>query len=183
MDGKDFRRLAGRSCLSSRFPKKEIQMLKSILAVVVGFIAMAIFSFAAFSCAYLALGVDRVFEPESYDVSTLWMVVMVVLSLIGGVLGGFICAAISKSMGVCKVFAGIVLALGLLSAIVTTMKERPDTARSGDVPNFQAMRTWRRHLSGCVCLIRSWARSASFSALGKSFRRHKPLLRGFENGI
>lgn len=113
-------------------------MLKSILAVVLGFIAMMIFSFAAFTCAYLALGVDRVFEAESYDVSTLWMVVMVVLSLIGGVLGGLICAAISKSMGVCKVFAGIVLALGLLSAILTTMKERPDT-RSGDVPNVQAM--------------------------------------------
>ena len=113
-------------------------MLKSIIAVVVGFIAMAIFSFAAFTCAYLALGADRAFEPESFDVSTLWMVVMVVLSLIGGVLGGFVCAAISKSMGVCKVFAGIALALGLLSAIVTTMKERPDTARSGDVPVFEA---------------------------------------------
>lgn len=114
-------------------------MLKAIIAVVVAFIVMAIFSFAAFTCAYLCLGVDRVFEPESYDVSMLWMVIMVVLGLIGGVIGGFICAAISKSMGVCKVFAVIVLALGLISAVVTTMKERPDTARSGDVPNLQAM--------------------------------------------
>lgn len=115
-------------------------MLKAIIAVIVSFVVMAIFSFAAFTCAYLCLGADRAFEPESYDVSTIWMVVMIVLSLIGGVVGGFVCAAISKSMGVCKVFAGIVLVLGLLSAIVTTMKERPDTARSGDVPNFQAMR-------------------------------------------
>lgn len=114
-------------------------MLKAIIAVVVGFIAMTIFSFAAFTCAYLGLGVERVFEPESYDVSTIWMVIMVILSVVGGVVGGFVCAAISKSMGVCKVFAGIVLALGLLSSIVTTMKERPETARSGDVPNFQAM--------------------------------------------
>ena len=113
-------------------------MLKSIIAVVVGFIAMALFSFVAWCCVYLVLGADRAFEPESFDVSTLWMVVMVVLSLIGGVLGGFICAAISKSMGVCKVFAGIALALGLLSAIVTIMKERPETPRSGDVSVFQA---------------------------------------------
>lgn len=125
-------------------------MLKSILAVIVSFVVMAIFSFAAFSCAYLALGVDRAFEPESYDVSTIWMVVMVVVSLIGGVLGGFICAAISKSMGVCKVFAGIVLALGLLSAIVTTMKERPDTARSGDVPVFQAAQVAQTPLWLCL---------------------------------
>jgi magnesium-transporting ATPase (P-type) len=114
-------------------------MLKAIIAVIVSFVVMAIFSFAAFTCAYFALGAERVFEAESYDVSTIWIVVMVVLSLIGGVIGGFICAAISKSMGVCKVFAGIVLALGLISGVVTTMKERPDTARSGDVPNFQAM--------------------------------------------
>lgn len=113
-------------------------MLKSIIAVVVGFIAMTIFSIAAFCCVYLGLGADRAFQPESYDISTLWMVVMVVLSLIGGVVGGLICAAISKSMGVCKVFAGIVLALGLLSGIVTTLKDRPDTARSGDVPVFEA---------------------------------------------
>ena len=42
-------------------------------------------------------------------------------------------------MGACKVFAVIVLALGLLFSIVTKMKEQPDTARSGDVPNLQAM--------------------------------------------
>ena len=114
-------------------------MLKSILAVIVSFILMAIFSFAAFTCAYFALGAERVFEAESYDVSTIWMVIMIALSLIGGILGGLICAAISRSMGVCKVFAGIVLALGLLSGIVTTMKEQPDTARSGDVPNLEAM--------------------------------------------
>jgi hypothetical protein len=115
------------------------QMLRAFGGVVVGYIVMTILAIAIFTCAYLALGVDRVFEPETYDITTLWMVVVVVVSLILGVVGGFICAAISKKMGVCKVFAGIVLVLGLLSAIVTTMKERPVTARSGDVPNFEAM--------------------------------------------
>jgi hypothetical protein len=121
------------------FQKTEIQMLKSIIAVVVGYIVMAIFSFAAFSAAYLGLGVERVFEAESYDISTIWMVVMVVLAFIGGIVGGFICAAISKSKGACMVFAGIVLALGLIAGIMTKMKDAPDTARTGDVPNLQAM--------------------------------------------
>ena len=143
-------------------------MLKSIMAVVVGFIAMAIFSFAAFCCVYLALGADRAFQPESYDVSTVWMVVMVVLSLIGGVLGGFICAAISKSMGVCKVFAGIVLALGLLSAIVTTMKERPNTARSGDVPVFQTPNVAQTPL--WLCLV-----NPVLGAVGALFGARKKL--------
>jgi hypothetical protein len=114
-------------------------MLKSILGVIVGYVVMAIFSFAAFTCAYLGLGVDRVFEAGSFEVSTIWMVIMIVLSLIGGILGGWVCAAISKRKGACMAFAVIVLALGLIVAVMTKMKDHPDTARSGDVPNFEAM--------------------------------------------
>jgi hypothetical protein len=114
-------------------------MLKSILGVVVGYIVMAIFSFAIFTCAYLALGAERVFEPESYDVSTIWMALMVAIGLVGGIIGGWVCAAISKSKGACTAFAVIVLVLGIIVAIMTKMKDAPDTARSGDVPNLQAM--------------------------------------------
>jgi len=118
-------------------------MLKSILGVIVGYIVMAILSFAIYTCAYLGLGVERVFEPESYDVSTIWMVIMIVVAPIIGILGGLVCAAISKSKGACKAFAGIVLALGLIISIMTAMKEHPDTPRSGDVPNLEAMQKAR----------------------------------------
>jgi hypothetical protein len=114
-------------------------MLKSILAVIVGYIVMAIFAFGIFTCAYLGLGVERAFEPESYAVSTLWLVITVAVTLIGGILGGVICAVISKSKGTCMVFAGIVFALGMLVAIPAAMKEHPSAVRSGDVPNLQAM--------------------------------------------
>jgi hypothetical protein len=114
-------------------------MLKSILGVVVGYVVMAIFSFAVFTCAYLGLGVERVFEPESFDISTVWMVLMIGIGLIGGIVGGLVCAAISKSKGACTAFAIIVLALGLIVSAMTKMKEQPTTARTGDVPNLEAM--------------------------------------------
>jgi uncharacterized membrane protein len=114
-------------------------MLKSILGVIVGYIVMAIFSFAAFSCAYIALGADRVFEAGSYDISTIWMVIMIVLSLVGGILGGLICIAISKSKKACVTFAVLVLAFGLIAAVMTKMKDHPDTSRTGDVPMFLAI--------------------------------------------
>lgn len=131
-------------------------MLKSILGVIVGYIVMAIFSFAIFSCAYLGLGVERVFEAESYHVSTIWMVIMIAFALIGGILGGWVCAAISKSKGACMAFAGIVLALGLIVSIMTKMKEHPETARTGDVPNLEAMQraqtpTWLCLLNPVLC--------------------------------
>ena len=114
-------------------------MLKSILGVIVGYIVMAIFAFAIFTCAYLGLGVERVFQPDSYDVSTIWIVIMIAIALIGGILGGLICAAISKSKGACTAFVVLVLVFGVIGAITTAMKEHPSAARSGDVPNLQAM--------------------------------------------
>ena len=125
-------------------------MLKSILAVIVSFLVMAIFSFAVFTCAYLALGVDRVFEAESFNASTLWMVIMVAVALVVGLLGGWICAAISNSKRTCQVFAGIVLGLGLLTAVVTMMKE-PEAGRSSEVSNFEAMN--KTQTPAWLCLL------------------------------
>lgn len=114
-------------------------MVKSILAVIVGYIVMAIFAFAVYTCAYLGLGAERVFEPDSYNVSMIWIVIMIVIGLIGGILGGVVCAAISKSKRACVAFAGIVLGLGLIGSIITEMKEHPSVPRTGDVPNIAAM--------------------------------------------
>jgi hypothetical protein len=114
-------------------------MVKSILGVIVGYIVMAIFAFAVCTCAYLGLGVERVFQPESYDISTIWIVVLVAVALIGGIIGGLVCAAISKSKGACTALLVVVLVLGLIAGIVTAMKEHPSAARSGDVPNLEAM--------------------------------------------
>lgn len=114
-------------------------MVKSILAVIVGYIVMAIVAFGICTCAYLGLGVDRVFEPDSYNVSTIWIVLMIVIALVGGILGGLTCAAISKSKGACMALAIIVLVVGMLSAILTEMRERPSATRSGDLSNLEAM--------------------------------------------
>jgi hypothetical protein len=114
-------------------------MLKSIVGVVVGYIVMFIFASVVFAGAYFGLGVDRVFESGSYAVSTLWIALMIAIALIGGILGGLTCAAISKSYTACVVFAALVFALGLIMGLPNALKEHPTTVRSDDVPNFQAM--------------------------------------------
>lgn len=114
-------------------------MLKSILAVIVGYIMMAIFAFAVCTCAYLGLGVERVFQPESYDISTIWIALLIAIAVIGGIIGGLVCAAISKSKGACTALLVVVLVVGLIGGIVTAMKEHPSAPRSGDVSNLEAM--------------------------------------------
>ena len=125
-------------------------MLKSIVGVIVGYVVMAIFAFAVFTGAYLGLGVDRVFEPDSYAISTIWIVLMIAIAFIGGLLGGLTCAAISKSHTACVVFAVLVFVAGVLLALPTMMKEHSSVVRSGDVPNFQAMQLAQTPVWLCV---------------------------------
>lgn len=114
-------------------------MLKSIVGVVVGYIVMFMFASAAFAGAYFGLGVDRVFEPDSYAISTIWIALLIAIAFLGGLLGGLTCAAISKSHTACVVFAVLVFAVGVLIALPTVMKEHTAVVRSGDVTSLQAM--------------------------------------------
>ena len=116
-------------------------MLKSILAIIVSYVAMFIFLFAAFTGCYLALGAEGSFQADSYEVSTVWIALTVVVCLLAGLIGGFLCALISKSKKTCQIFAFIVFFLGLL-ACIPAMKRNPDApnVRAGEVSNFEAMR-------------------------------------------
>lgn len=115
-------------------------MLKSILAVIASYVVMFIFLFAAFTGCYLALGADGAFKTDSYEVSTVWIALTVVVCLLAGIVGGFLCATISKSRRTCQVFAFIVFFLGLL-ACIPAMKRNPDApnVRAGEVSNLEAM--------------------------------------------
>ena len=119
-------------------------MVRAILGVIVGYIAMAMVVFCLFTIAYLAMGADAAFRTGTYDVSVLWIVISIVLSFIAAIFGGFVCAAISRSKRAVQVLAGIVLVLGILVAIPVLMGTdvRPNV-RAGNVSNLQAMQSAR----------------------------------------
>ncbi len=71
-------------------------MLKTVGGVIVGYIVMFILVFALFSLAYLALGANGAFKPGTYDVSTLWLALSVIVSLAAAIVGGFICSLILR---------------------------------------------------------------------------------------
>jgi hypothetical protein len=115
-------------------------MLKSIVGIIVGYLVMALFAFAAYTAAYLGLGAERVFEPDSYALSGVWIGLMIAITLIAGLLGGLTCAAISKNRTTGLVFALIVFGLSLVMAIPHIMKGNTPVVRVGDVPNLEAMK-------------------------------------------
>ncbi|HSG98479.1 MAG TPA: hypothetical protein VLB27_00420 [candidate division Zixibacteria bacterium] len=117
-------------------------MGKKILAVVVGYVVMAGFVFLSFTIAYLAMGTEGAFEPGVYDVSMLWILTSIVLGLIAAVLGGLVCVLVARSQQAAQILAGIVLALGLLLAVVemTSGAEKP-TVRDSEVSSMDAMQS------------------------------------------
>ena len=64
---------------------------------------------------------------------------MIGITLIAGLLGGLTCAAISKNRTTGLVFAVIIVVLSFVFAVPAIMKDHTPVARSGDVPNLQAM--------------------------------------------
>ena len=116
-------------------------MLKSILAVIASYAVMFAFMFAAFTGCYFALGTGGTFQTDSYNVTTVWAALTVVVCLLAGIIGGFLCATISKSKRTCQIFALIVFLVSLLICTLPAIKRSPDApnVRAGEVATMDAM--------------------------------------------
>jgi len=112
-------------------------MLRAIAGIIVSYIVMAVFIAVIFLGLVLALGLERVFQPDSYEVSTLWLVISTGISICGAILGGYVCAVISRSNRACQVLALVVVVLGVLLCL-PKVREDPHV-RAGEVPILQVM--------------------------------------------
>jgi hypothetical protein len=112
-------------------------MIRAILGLVVSYIVMAVVLILLCLGGFLALGVDRFFQTDSYEISPLWMVISLIITSATALLGGYICAVISKSMTACKVLAVLIV---ILHFVFCFSKMREDThVRAGDVPTLEVM--------------------------------------------
>lgn len=71
-------------------------MLRSMLSVIVGYIVMAIVVITGLSGAFAILGADGTFEPNTYEVKMVWVITMFVIGLIAAIVGGVVCAKVSR---------------------------------------------------------------------------------------
>ena len=117
-------------------------MLRTIVGVIVGYLVMAGLVFVTFTAAYAVLGVDRTFQPGTYQVSPLWIATSFALGLGAALAGGYVCARIARRRAAANALAALVLGLGLLVAgigIVGVAQEGEPTPRTSEVGNQEAM--------------------------------------------
>ena len=110
-------------------------MLRSILAIVVSYVAMFVIFMAIFAGLYFVLGTERVFKADSYEISTLWLALTLIFGFLVTVFAGYLCATISKSWRTCQVFALIVFALASVQCLMAIRRQNPDApnVRAGEV--------------------------------------------------
>ena len=116
-------------------------MLRSIVAVVVGYIVMFILQVASFMTIYTLVGADWSFKPASFQASTRWTAMQFAVILVTCVIAGLICAAVAKGGKAPLALAAVVLVLGLGLGALSTALRPADTheVRTGSVSNMEAM--------------------------------------------
>ena len=113
-------------------------MVRNILGVVLGYVAMFAFVFISFTVLYLILGADGSFESGTYEVSIVWVIISFILGLAAAVLGGYLCVLFLKNNKAVLVLAALVLIFGIAMAIPALGESADDVyeMRKNDVSNM-----------------------------------------------
>ena len=115
-------------------------MVKMILGIVAGYIAMSVVLFLLFSGLYLVLGTSGSFNEGSYYVSTTWLLAGFIIFYVGAAVAGSVSALIGKDPKSAFWMGGVILILGILIAISQIVAAPDDTTRKlAEVPMMDAM--------------------------------------------
>jgi hypothetical protein len=107
-------------------------MVRFVAAIVIGYLVMLIVVVGVFAAAYPLVGIDRLFEPGTYQAARGWIVLSFAVGLVAAMTAGSLCARIAPETAAPLWLAAIVLVLGGLMAIPAVMSA--STSRGGVRP-------------------------------------------------
>lgn len=114
-------------------------MGRAIVGVVVGLIVSWVVVFAGLTAAYMGLGVEKVYKPGVYEVSSTWILVSIVVGLAGALIAGVTCAKIAKATKPAFVLALVMFVLGLVMVFMEMQKDHTPQPRLAEATMFEAM--------------------------------------------
>jgi hypothetical protein len=107
------------------FKPQRRTVIRTILGIVLGYVVMVVFIFCTFTLSYLVLGTERVFLPDSFEVSSVWLAVSFILNFAAAYAGGGVCRLIGRSKLAVQGLSGLVFVLGLLTVVSTCLLTAP----------------------------------------------------------
>ena len=114
-------------------------MTRTVVSVILGYVVMFVIVFVTLTASYLVLGMEKTFQPGTFNVTPLWIFVMLVFSLLAAIVGGKVCRMISNRKIASALLVALVVVLGLVSAVPALYAVEGNAVRTGDVSNLQAM--------------------------------------------
>ncbi|MCE7974635.1 MAG: hypothetical protein DYG92_10005 [Leptolyngbya sp. PLA1] len=118
-------------------------MVRSIVAVVVAYVVMTVVVMGAFAGMWFGLGPDRLLQPGSFKGTMLISIAAPSITVVSGLLGGWLCAKMARGRGPVMALAGVVLVLGLLTAYFTLQKPYPADPRPAGMTLAEMMEVGR----------------------------------------
>ncbi|MFN0011615.1 MAG: hypothetical protein ACKVS8_08230 [Phycisphaerales bacterium] len=118
-------------------------MIRSIVAVVATYIVMCILIIGVFMGMWFGMGPNRLLEPGSFKGNMFLCIAAPSITVLAGLFGGWMCAKIGRSSKPVMALAGVVLALGLLSAYLTLQKPFPADPRDPNMTMEEFMKVGR----------------------------------------
>lgn len=135
-------------------------MVRGIFGVFAGVLVMGAVVMGGVFALMAAVGLERLLEPSTYELSKLMIVAGIALRVAGSVLGGLVCRVVSRGPNAVRVLAGIALLLGLANAGAVMRKPVPgprpanvtweQVAENGREPVWYALTT---AAIGCVGVL------------------------------
>ena len=114
-------------------------MGRAIGGAVLGYIVMVLVIFCGLTAAWFALGSDGAFRPGVYDVSTTWVVISIIVGIIAALAGGRTARAVAKTITGPRILAGLVIVLGILSALPGLSMDPASAVRDPSLSMIDAM--------------------------------------------
>ena len=116
-------------------------MGRAIGGAVVGYVVDFLAMFALMTAAWFAVGAKGAFLPGVWQVTTLWIVLLLVAAFASGFAGGMVTGKIDASGLGAKILAGLIVAFGIVFAlpILTGSLPVPELPRPDALPMLEAM--------------------------------------------
>ena len=92
-------------------------MGKVIGGAIAGYVVMFAAVFLMLTLGWAVLGAGGSFRPGSWETSTVWVVVTLVVDVLAALAGGYVAVLIAKRQLGAQVLAGLVLVLGVAMAV------------------------------------------------------------------
>ena len=92
--------------------------MKSAVSILLGYLSMITFVVGTLNLGWTTLGQSLTLKEDSYQVTILWILLSLGLSLVGGVLGGYVCTTLAGEGQPVRILAIVVLGVGILFAVI-----------------------------------------------------------------